>query len=92
MTIYDIADLHGKQLNIRRLPGLKPDEPPFIAGLERAEVKEGSFLAGVCGRGFTPSEAVNRYAKEIQGKLLVFDAYRDTRVEIQVPPVLDPIP
>lgn len=48
------------------------------------DVKDGYFLRGVVGRGNTFEEACEDYLKQIRGKILVFNAYSDSRKEVKV--------
>jgi len=49
------------------------------------EVKDGNVLCGVFGDGRTIKEAIANYTEAISGKLIVIDAYKETRKEIYVP-------
>lgn len=57
----------------------------YTAQFKRAEVKLDLFLTSFYGEGMTPEEAINKYASNIRGRVLVIDAYRETRRKIQVP-------
>ena len=48
------------------------------------EIKDGSFLVGIFGTGYTFYEAVDDYFNNINGKTLVFNACSSNRKEIQV--------
>lgn len=49
-----------------------------------AEIKDGSFLVGVYGRGTTVEEAAENYYNKISGKKLVFNAGTEQREEVIV--------
>lgn len=57
----------------------------FFAHFKNANVKDGSTIVGVFGNGATPEEAIENYAPEISGKLLVINAGSPERKEVQVP-------
>ena len=85
MNIYEFADVIDRELVIRRYPN---QDNRFTAQFEHSETKinkSDCILAGSYGNGNTPEEALNNYIKEIQGKVLVFDAMSDKRQEYVVP-------
>lgn len=84
MTIEDIASVFGRRLEIVRQPNSALGNP-WQAHINGAEVKDGAILTRTYGTGTTPMEALNHYCTLIAGKTLVFDAYRDSRLEINVP-------
>ena len=49
---------------------------------DRAEVKEGIFLASPFGSGATLEEACEDYIRQISGKTTVFHAYTNSRKEV----------
>lgn len=48
----------------------------------KAEVKNGIFLRGECGRGSTFEMACEDYMMRISGQTIVFDAYSSNRREV----------
>jgi hypothetical protein len=82
MNIFDLADALNKQIKITRHPN---QNNRFSASFERCEIKQGGILKSEYGDGKTPMEAINRYSNAIQGKMLVFNAYRDDRAEFVAP-------
>lgn len=61
------------------------DPMRYYAKFSSSETKNGVVLAGVFGNGPTVDDAIEDYAMAISGKLLVIDAMKPTRREIQVP-------
>jgi hypothetical protein len=57
----------------------------FYAHFFDAEISEGRILVGSFGNGRTEEEAIENYAAEISGKVLVIGAYKKERREIIVP-------
>lgn len=82
MNIYDFADAIEKNIVIIRYNN---QDNRFLAMFERCEVSEGFVLIGEYGTGTNPIQAVNDYAKKLQGRKIVFDAYSDNRIEYDVP-------
>lgn len=82
VTLEEFADIVHRDLVIRRYAGQRNR---YICSLEHCEVKDGPILSGVYGEGRSPKEAMNSYAEQISGRLMVFNAYRDTRQEFGVP-------
>ena len=85
MTIAEFAEKHNLVMEIheRGLPVGNPGR--FYAHFKHADTKEGHILCGEYGDGATPLAAVMAYATAISLKMLVIDAYEDTRREIRVP-------
>ena len=85
MSIQEFADIIRKELILIRYPNQRGR---WSAKFDRCEVREGSLLKGEYGNGDTPDRAIAEYCSLIQGKVLVFDAMRDSRQEFGVPEVL----
>ena len=49
-----------------------------------AEIKDGDFLIGAYGVGVDFESACDNYLEQIRGKKLVFNAFSNDRIEIQV--------
>lgn len=86
MTLEELASSVNAQIEIRY-----PDiEGNYMCDLDDADVKEGSTLIGVCGRGKTPQAARADYIREIRGKRLVIRPFsHDRRHELTVPLTLE---
>lgn len=86
MDIYELSDITQVDIVWRRY---SKQGNRHIVNLERAEVKEGSCLAGYYGDGTTPSAALEDYVSRIKGKTLVFNAMdKEKRREFGVPSTL----
>lgn len=73
------ADKHGLVMRVTEVPNM------LHASFEHCEIGGDGLLRGVYGVGATEDQAFKDYAKKISGKLLVIDAYKDTRREILAP-------
>lgn len=83
MNITDYCDAINATIRINYYPNQRKR---FCARIEGAEVKEKGCLASVHGNGITPLAAIADYAKQIAGKVIVFDAFDgEKRRELQVP-------
>ena len=72
------------QVNERKRAIGAPDR--YYAYFNRAKIKNGGILSSEYGNGSTPEEAIDNYARRIEMKTLVVNAYSDTeRKEIEVP-------
>jgi hypothetical protein len=80
MEIMEFAEMHSLKMEVRRRKA-----GDYYASFSHAETKRDCFLEGTYGNGKNKKEAIKQYAKEISGKLLVVDAYKETRREIPVP-------
>lgn len=87
-TIEGFADSYNLVMEVRERH-LRPSSPAglkrYYARFEKSEIKEGCILSSTCGNGDTYEEAINNYAKEISGNLLVINATGTLRREIKVP-------
>lgn len=57
----------------------------YYANFVNVEVKEGNMLSSAFGNGNTPALAIAEYTRRISEKLLIVDAYKPQRREIQAP-------
>lgn len=85
LSIEEFADLHDLVMQVKERCNPPNHSSRFYANFRSTDVKEGSFLVGEFGNGSTQEEAIQNYAKQIQLKTLVFDAYGSQRKEIQAP-------
>lgn len=85
MTISEFSDVANVTIEIRCSPR---SSGPWIADIERGEIKGHGVLTSTTGWGKTPSEALEAMIKGIRGKTLVIGAYTDARREIQIPKTL----
>lgn len=88
-TIEEFANQHGLKMvvNERKKPVGSPER--YYASFDRAEIKEGVMLRSEFGNGATPEEAIMNYTSIIEMKMLVINAYRDDRKEIEVPRLIN---
>lgn len=94
MTIEDFAEANRLTMEVRerKVPLGSPNR--FYARFASSETKEyagDGILSGTYGSGATEAEAIADYAKEISLKLLVLDAWKPTRREIEVPRLTAPL-
>ena len=86
MTIYELADMLGSDLIIRRYANQKNR---FTASFEHAETKpseSSSCLTSEYGNSHISAEnAISDYVNSIRGKWLVINAMLDSRKEFGVP-------
>jgi len=59
--------------------------PRWHASFQDVEIAEGGFLRSTFGDGETPEDAIAVYAREIEGRKLVYCAYRPERREFTAP-------
>ena len=83
----DIADKLAEfvEANGLKLKYWVVDDGVWWCGLENAEIKACGMLLSAQGDGISLTAATRACAERISGKLVVADAYRDNRREIQVP-------
>ena len=87
VTLEEFCDRYKLVMEVHERSS--PRLPRFYATIRGAEFKEREhFLTGLFGDGDTPQEAIDDYAKEISGKVMVLDAMFSSRREIQVPTLL----
>lgn len=61
------------------------EDERYYAHFKDCEIRERGCLLGALGNGATPEAAMRDYARRISGKLLVVDAWLNSRREITVP-------
>lgn len=83
--LLTFANEIGKQLEVVNRSRLMRGRYRFQAYFIGSEISEGSFLKGEYGVGGTLDAALFDYANLISGKILVFNAYLESRKEIEVP-------
>lgn len=79
MSAQDILISLGKWLEAWKAPDGK-----VAVSYKNCEIKSGIFLKSIFGTGETFSEACEDYLNQIRGKTLVFNAYSESRKEVQV--------
>ena len=83
IAISKFADKHGFDMELTE--GLNGYTAHFT---HYPELKDGCVLTSVYGCGRTVEEAIFDYARQISEGLLVFDAYKEQRLEVRVPALL----
>lgn len=88
-TFENFADKHSLVMSIqeRKLDGYSKANQlkRYCASFKDTEVKDGSVLRNTYGQGNTLKEAIEDYSKKILGELLIVDAFKNKRREIQCP-------
>ena len=82
MDITDYCDIINTIIDVHYIPN---QEKRWMAKFEDCEVMVRGMLAVYHGNGHTPDEAILDYIEQIKGKRIAFNAYRDNRVEYDVP-------
>jgi hypothetical protein len=93
MKLSAFAEKHDLTMEIHERPRQIMESLPgslskrFYAHFKRAEVRQGEGgLLGLSGDGPTPSASVADYCRQLEGRLLIVNAFSgDERREIQVP-------
>lgn len=89
LTFAEFADKHGLEMQVaeRTIDDYikRHKIARWCAHFKHAEVKGPGILSSVSGNGDTPEQAIADYARQLPGQLLVIDAFRPTRREIQCP-------
>lgn len=76
---YSLLQLDHRYLNVWML-----DDGNYAVAYQGADVKDGSGLLGVFGKGQSFELACANYMLRIRGKTLVFDAGSENRKEVFV--------
>ena len=85
VKITELSQVFDKKLRV-----LYPDvNGNWMANFDYGEVMDDGVLIGECGRGKSPDAALKDYASKIAGKRMVFNAYTDQRVELEMPSDLE---
>lgn len=88
-TLQEFADEHHLVMEVHERADFGLESAVrYYAMFRDCEVLSGRTCYGVFGNGATPNAAIKRYAEEISGKLLVKDAFKETRKEMSVPILL----
>jgi hypothetical protein len=83
MNILEYADAINKEIEITYYAN---QSGRFSASFSpMCEIKNDEILTSVYGNGLCPQAALNNFAKEISGKIIVFDANSEKRLELRVP-------
>jgi hypothetical protein len=87
MTLEEFADCNGLVMEVREREssGLEGTFPRYFACFQDCEIKEECVLISFHGDGNTEKEAIRNYARRISGMILVRNAHRADRVELDVP-------
>jgi len=85
ISIEEFANQYNLTMVIGERTVSKDASNRYYAHFENAEIKESHLLSFSYGNGRTKEEAIKDYSRQISLKLIVLDAYKDTRKEIQVP-------
>lgn len=84
-SIYVLADVLNREITLKRFPN---QDGRWIAKFEDCDTKEKKsdpVITGSYGEGNTPMLAISNYVSEIAGKILVFNAMSDNRIEFVAP-------
>lgn len=84
-SIAEFAKQHDLKFKVVERKEPKDSPMRYYAHFDDVDVKEYHFLIGEYGNGTTPKQAINDYARKIEFKILVFNAYGKDRREIKVP-------
>lgn len=85
VKLEDFAESNGLELVVEEMPwGV------LNCTFKGAEVKDGAFLMSVYGYAKDIFNSIRDYCFKIEGQLLIVDAYKTNRREIQVPAKLIP--
>ena len=83
ITLVEFADLVNEELSVIYHPN---QNNRFSCCFAHGEIKMKLCLISEFGNGHTPEEAMNKYAKAISGKTIIFHAMSDyLRKEYHVP-------
>ena len=86
MNILELADILEASIEIFYYPN---QDGRFCASFRGCEIKGDGVLCSGHGNGKTPFEAINNYANEIVGKVLIFNASsKEFRREFKCPNTL----
>lgn len=85
MEITDFEKQHDLEICINERKVAKNNPNRYYAKFNHSEVKDGRFLIGTFGNGYTLDEALRNYASEISLKTIVINSYGENRREIEVP-------
>lgn len=91
IEVKDLLDIEkdlGCEIEVNERPGQFKKHLKYYAHIKNLEVKDGYILSGAFGNGETVEEALSNYAEEISEKLVVLDAYKDSRKVIQFPKIV----
>ena len=81
MTLTEIGIIIEDTLRIKQL-----DDGEYQIYFSKLEILEDGFLIASYGHGRTKTAAKKDYAEDIAGKIIVINARRYSRLELQLPP------
>jgi hypothetical protein len=86
VRIDEFAKRHGFHITINERTRVQAEfaGTRFYAHFDGVEEKDDCILRSASGQGNTPQEALDKYCRMIEGKLLVKDAYGKERQEVWV--------
>jgi hypothetical protein len=84
-TLEKFADEHNLTMIVKERKTDTESDNRFFAEFENAEIREGIILSSAYGNGNTPERAIKDYARKIELKTIVIDAYGTNREVIDVP-------
>ena len=85
MTLLEVAIITGTSFN-ERPTSIRASETKWLFSLHGVEVKDRALLINSYGRGKTLASAKKDYAKQLQSKMIVVNAYGPDRQEYLLPP------
>jgi hypothetical protein len=84
LSLESFADSLGVDIVINEREHVFPESPMrYYASMPRCEIKKGQSLSSVHGNGNSPDDAMNALANFIDGELIVVDAMKESRQEVQ---------
>lgn len=84
-SIAEFTKQHDLEIKVFERKEPKDSPIRYYAHFDGADVKGNGFLIGEYGNGTTPEQAIDDYARRIEFRTLVFNAYGEDRREIKVP-------
>ena len=85
MTLLEVAIVTGTSFN-ETPTSIRSSEYKWLFSLHGVTIKDGHLLVSTCGRGKTLAAAKKDYAKQLESKLIVVNAYKPDRQELLLPP------
>ena len=85
MSIYEFADIIGRDLLVTRFAN---QEERWTCQFASCEIKGDGVLIGEYGDAKSAIGAIQSYTQKIRGKILVFDACTEKRMEYNVPSII----
>jgi len=92
MTLEELGIILGLDLQIEAYDSSNSENGKikimWRVKFPKVETRDSGCLRGVSGRGTTRTKALQDYADELKGQVLVHDAFGDNRREFQIPKTL----